>query len=1179
MESISDSLCYNLWGSHDCDWAFLPSEGNSGGILSIWSKVSSSLIFTFVGEGFVGVCLEWGASKTICFVVNIYAKCDLPSKRRLWDNLLMSKRGFGGDKWCVAGDFNSVCSREDRRGVSQEGSVNLTTEMREFGGFIEDMELVDLPLLGRKFTWFHPNGRSMSRIDRDISDHCPLILKRHGYDWGPKPFRFNNHWIEHKNYKKIVKEAWENHSVNGWMGFVLKEKLKGIKNSLKGWNREEFGALEDKIAILIEDINDLDSRSELVGLSNLEIDLRKSKFCNLWKLLKSKEAILFQRSRSKWLREGDANSKYFHSCVNARTKRNAIVALKVGDEWLNSPPMVREAVENFFASHFSAPTSDRPRLDGVTFPSLSAEENLSLTAPFTLEEIETVIKDCDGNKSPGPDGFNFAFVKDSWDLMKGDVRIMFDQFHGNECLPKSFLSYFVTLIPKVESPFRLSDYRPISLLGCLYKLIAKVLANRLAKVMNSIIAPTQSAFLKGRNLVDGVLVINEVVDLAKKTGKECMVFKVDFEKAYDSVDWGFLEYMLQRFGFCDKWIKWIRACVFAGNLSILVNGSPTAEFNIQRGLKQGDPLAPFLFLLVAEGFGGVMKRAVECNLFKGFSIGADGLAISHLQYADDTLCIGEASVQNLWTIKAILRGFHMVSGLKVNFWKSCLMGVNVPSEFLDLACSFLNCRQGVIPFKYLGLPVGANPKRLSTWEPLLDYLNKRLNSWGKKHISFGGRIVLINSVLNSIPIFYMSFLKMPIQVVKLIIQIQRNFLWGGVNGGRKISWISWKTVCQEKKEGGLGVRDVRVVNLSLLAKWRWRLLQNERALWKDVLAVKYGSMVVRSAIFNGVPGLRYASTWWKDICAIENLVDSKKWFSDAAERRVKNGASTLFWSDRWLGEYTLSEAFPRLFSLSIHKETYITDMVVVNGGRNLWNFIWRRRLFTWEEDLVGQLQDRLLDVQLSTEADSWWWKPDPEGFFSVKTTYSLLFKELNDTVSVPGLENHVFQQIWCSPAPSKIIAFSWQLLHNRIPTRDNLLRCGVLRAEDSRGCVFCTGTVESSTHLFLHCDFSYRIWVEIFRWLGVVFVMPSNLFTMFEYLSGIARNKKIRKGYRLVWHSSLWLIWKARNDAIFNNLFKDPTDIAEDIKVLTWKWSAHRLKTTPCLFYEWCWDPGFCFEH
>jgi hypothetical protein len=356
---------------------------------------------------------------------------------------------------------------------------------------------------------------------------------------------------------------------------------------------------------------------------------------------------------------------------------------------------------------------------------------------------------------------------------------MFDQFHGIGSLPKSLLSYFIALIPKVNSPFGLGDFRPISLLGCLYKLIAKVWASRLAKVMNVLIAPNQSDFIKGRNLVDGVLEVNELVDLAKRQGKECLILKVDFEKAYDSVDWGFLEYMLRRFGFCEVWIGWIKACVFGGNLSVLVNGSPTREINIQRGLKQGDPLAPFLFLLVAQGFGGAMRRAEELGMFKGFKIRNYGPTISHLQYADDTLCIGEATVENIWTLKAILRGFERASGLKVNFWKSSLMGVNIDDTFMEMACNFLNCIRGDFPFKYLGLPVGANPRRMSTWEPMAEKIRSKLNSWGNKHISFGGRLVLINSVLNSIPIFYLSFLKMPAQVRKKVIRIQRDFLWGG----------------------------------------------------------------------------------------------------------------------------------------------------------------------------------------------------------------------------------------------------------------------------------------------------------------------------------------------------------------------------------------------------------------
>jgi len=207
---------------------------------------------------------------------------------------------------------------------------------------------------------------------------------------------------------------------------------------------------------------------------------------------------------------------------------------------------------------------------------------------------------------------------------------------------------------------------------------------------------------------------------------------------------------------------------------------------------------------VAEGFSGLMRNAVDRNIFKGFEVKRGGVTLSHLQYADDTLCIGKASVENLWTLKAILRGFELVSGLKVNFHKSCLIGVNVPPDFMERACSFLNCRQGSVPFMYLGLLVGDNPRRVETWEPLVDHLRRRLFSWGNRYISLGGRIVLLNLVLNSIPIFYLSLMKMPAKVVKLIVSLQRNFLWGGVMGGRRrLCWVKWSKVCQPRLKGGL----------------------------------------------------------------------------------------------------------------------------------------------------------------------------------------------------------------------------------------------------------------------------------------------------------------------------------------------------------------------------------------
>jgi len=266
--------------------------------------------------------------------------------------------------------------------------------------------------------------------------------------------------------------------------------------------------------------------------------------------------------------------------VRSRALRNEIKALKVHNEWVFGVEEIRKTVVEYFKGHVASLEWERPTLDGVDFASISNVDNISLVALFSLEEIELVVKESDGNKSPGPDGFNFAFFKQFWYLIKNEVIIFFDQFHGNEAFQRSLLSYFVTLIPKVKSPLSLKEFRPISLLGSLYKILAQVLARRLSKVMNSVISKSQSAFVKGRHLVDGVLIVNEVVEVARLRNQECLILKVDFEKAYDSVEWSFLVYMLRRVGFAEKWIAWMKACVCGGSMSILVNGSPILVYSI-----------------------------------------------------------------------------------------------------------------------------------------------------------------------------------------------------------------------------------------------------------------------------------------------------------------------------------------------------------------------------------------------------------------------------------------------------------------------------------------------------------------------------------------------------------------------------------------------------------------------
>ncbi|PNX90003.1 ribonuclease H, partial [Trifolium pratense] len=213
-------------------------------------------------------------------------------------------------------------------------------------------------------------------------------------------------------------------------------------------------------------------------------------------------------------------------------------------------------------------------------------------------------------------------------------------------------------------------------------------------------------------------------------------------------------------------------------MSVLINGSPTEDFVVGRGIRQGDPLSPFLFLIVAEGLTGMIRKAVDIGKFKGFKINVN-LQFSLLQFADDTIIMGEDSWENFWTIKSLLRGFELVSGLKINFVKSKLFGINIDMSFLKAGAAFLSCNTAAVPFKFLVIPVGANPRRRETWNPIMEALNKRLHSWTSRHLSFGGSVTLINSVLTSMPLYFFSFFKAPRCVLKGIEKIQRNFLWDG----------------------------------------------------------------------------------------------------------------------------------------------------------------------------------------------------------------------------------------------------------------------------------------------------------------------------------------------------------------------------------------------------------------
>ncbi|GKC43302.1 RNA-directed DNA polymerase, eukaryota, partial [Tanacetum coccineum] len=274
-------------------------------------------------------------------------------------------------------------------------------------------------------------------------------------------------------------------------------------------------------------------------------------------------------------------------------------------------------------------------------------------------------------------------------------------------------------------------------------------------------------FVANRQILDGPFILNELIQWCNSKKKQTIVFKFNFKKAHDSIRWDYLDDVLKKFGFGDRWRGWIQSCLSSSRGSILINESPTNEFQFYKGLKQGDLLSLFLFILVMESLHLLFQNVVNEGMFEGVSIGSS-MKLSHLFYADDVVFMGHWSDSNISTIVHVLECFFRASGLRINIQKSKLMGIAVDDVKVSQAAKSIGCLTFTTPFSYLGVKVGGRMSRIKSWDEIVNKLLARLSKWKTKTLSIGGWLTLLKSVLGSTPIYYMSMFKVPIQVLKKI---------------------------------------------------------------------------------------------------------------------------------------------------------------------------------------------------------------------------------------------------------------------------------------------------------------------------------------------------------------------------------------------------------------------------
>eukprot|EP00253_Pinus_taeda_P026566 PITA_26566 len=387
---------------------------------------------------------------------------------------------------------------------------------------------------------------------------------------------------------------------------------------------------------------------------------------------------------------------------------------------------------------------------------ITDEQNKGLMRASTLAEVEEVVMNMKRGKAPGPDGFTAKFYQAGWKFLGQDILEVVEESRLKHRMWSGINSTFLTLIPKTNNFEEARGFRPIALCNVIYKVIATLVAKRLKPLLPSIISPEQTGFVEGRQILDGLAVAQEMIHSLNQNKRKGMMIKLDLSKAYDCLNWRYLCAVLEAYGFKKRWIEWIFSMVSTPIFSILVNGTPTKTFNASRGIRQGDPLSPFLFILATDGLGRIIKRESRRNKLRGLKLWGNNLVITHQQFVDDIMLFGEVSLREVRIIKEVLDVFTEASGMEITKEKSCTFIFNTLEAIKAHLTRTLGFKQGELPTKYLGNQLDIHPTRMKNWQEVIDKIKKRLSNWSFRSLNIASRIVLLKSVLQSIPVYTLS---------------------------------------------------------------------------------------------------------------------------------------------------------------------------------------------------------------------------------------------------------------------------------------------------------------------------------------------------------------------------------------------------------------------------------------
>uniref|UniRef100_A0A803NHT6 Reverse transcriptase domain-containing protein n=1 Tax=Cannabis sativa TaxID=3483 RepID=A0A803NHT6_CANSA len=730
--------------------------------------------------------------------------------------------------------------------------------------------------------------------------------------------------------------------------------------------------------------------------------------------------------------------------------------------------------------------------------------NASLITPFTAAEVETALNTMSPDKSSSSDGMSTMFYQNYWDIVGNSVtEVVLSVLNHNQDM-EQINQAIITLAPKISSPHVMVDFRPISLCNVIYKLIFKMIVLRFKEALPLVISKTQSAFLSNRLITDNILVAFELVHNIhhrKRGAKYFLALKLDMSKAFDRVKWTFFMAVMAKMGFAKEWIELIYCCLSSCSLTFSINGDIMGHVKLIRGLRQGDPLSPYLFLICSEGLSRLLQHEEASNNLQGLRITRNAPSISHLLFADDSLLFCEATKSSALAIRRALSIYHNASGQLLNYQKSVMsFSPNTPIPAQQFFQQTLNMPISECHEQYLGLHSYPGRDKKALFSHIKERVWKLMNAWNEKLFSVGGKESMM-----------------------------ANFWWGTSKDGSKIHWKRWNLLCKSKFEGGMGFRSFIHYNQALLAKQAWRIFDMPTSFLNRLLKSRYFSNNnFLEARLGNTPSLTWQSIHWGRELLLKGL-----------RYKVGNGYHIRCGLDKWIPGHT--EFTPIHYT----GQPTMTVSSLITDSRE-WNIELLNEHF-------GPLDvERILSIPLSffPTNDRLVWHHTTSGIYNVKLGFYLSATLDERDQSTPSdLHSSWWKTFWHLSLPSKIKIFAWKVMHNAISTAAALHKRKVI---DSATCSMCNCIWESIGHTLFSCKHAKSVWTNTAFCLD--FRQAQQMFNG-DYLFHLSMLHSQQDFELMI--CTMWAIWTSRNKALHGSSVLDGKHTATFAKEYLEKIKVH----------------------